>query len=169
MTNEFKFGKTIDNATWESLKKTFKDRNGYMSKVINKAIKHGSNVAGYLVRAEVPAKTDKDTVIVAFSFVPNLETFNNAKFLKSIAMNKVITGANRKLSKLTKNKNINELENDNLINYFSNPLYTANEALAYFKTDDNSFTYKHFYEYVKEFENKINKYYTNKKIIKIVI
>lgn len=158
------FNKNIDETTWQEISNEFKNRNGYLSKMLNKALPDSQKLAGYLARAEIPQE-DPNTVILAFSFVPNTELINNAKFLKSVAMNKVIVGGERKLNNLKKKSA--KIENEYLSHKFISPENAESEVLNYFESND--FSYNDFYEYVKTFEEKINKYYTNKNIITLVV
>jgi hypothetical protein len=79
-------------------------------------------------------------------------------------MNKVLVGGKRKFKFLNK---LNKLKNEHLISKFNEPETLSKEDLDYFKNDN--FSYNDFYEYIKTFEEKINKYYKNKKVITLVV
>lgn len=158
------FNKNVTENTWKEISNEFKNRNGYLCKMINKALPDSKNLMGYLVRAEIPQGIYPDTIFLALSFVPNLELVNNTKFVKSVAMNKVLVGGERRFKFLNK---LNEPKNEYLISKFISPETLSKEDLDYFKNDN--FSYNDFYEYVKTFEEKINKYYKNKKVITLVV
>lgn len=164
--SEIIFNKNVSNDEFESIFNKFSQNKGYMTKLLNKK---DNEVIGYLVRAEIPEFKN----FVAISFVPcsNTHKYNqkmNQRFTKCVAMNKVLNGGIRKLTKYIKaNGNVDSFESETILQNIIAPEHLYEDTLNYYKGDN--FSYEDIYNYIIAFENKIKTYYNNKNIKIVVI
>lgn len=176
MEETFNVNTHVNKEQYKQLFNKFLSYHGYMTKLVNKAT---NDLSGYLVRAEISIDTlikddsissidliDKlETKYVAITFIPNNNPNYSPLFLKSVGINKVIIGGERKLKNYIKNKI--ELTSDSILNYFKSPKdLTKNESKMF---EGEGFTYQQFYNYIERFEQKIKNYYKDKNVVIFVI
>lgn len=157
--SEFEITKNMSKLNYEFLRQRFQLRNGKLAKIV-KTYNGYTYLAGYLTRAEIPVQ-QFNTIYVALSFVPVYDN-SNIRFFKSIAMNKVITGGERCFNKLLNGK----YKAQTLYEFFKNSSddYTQDFLEMNLFNDDQT-----FFEYVKKFDEQINKYYKNKNVVTFVV
>lgn len=168
-----KFARNVSKEQFQKMFNEFQARHGYMTKLVEKFTlgKEEPRIDGYLVRAEIPNYDN----FVAITFVRSDDDIQKAKssrFLKSIGINIVLTAGERKLKQyIKKYGSLDNFESESILNCF----VTVNEfkeliASDYFdeNVDEHIAMYAEYFEYIKAFENKIQKYYGDKKV-KIVV
>lgn len=154
----------ITKDEYQRIYNNFLNNKGYMTKLVNKAM---NDVAGYLIRAEIPTKSNEEKV-VAITFIPNIKFNAKPRFIKAVGINQVLVGGKRKLKKLLKKYGeIDKIESESIISSFISPEDLNSIQISYFK--DSNFSYNDFYNYIIAFENKIKKYYNNDNVKIIVI
>jgi hypothetical protein len=158
------FNKNISKEEYQSLFEQFKKHNGYMTKLIDK---RDNSIIGYLTRSEIPGHKN----FVAISFVPFSDYYSssrNTRFVKSIAMNKVLNAGTRRLQKFVeKNGSIKNFESETILSKIISPENLDEETKEYYNY--NGSTYNDIYNYIISFENKIKTYYNDKQIKIVVI
>jgi len=159
------FNKNISKEEYQNLFEQFKKYNGYMTKLIDK---RDNSIIGYLTRSEIPGHKN----FVAISFVPFSDYYysssRNTRFVKSIAMNKVLNAGTRKLQKFVEeNGSIKNFESETILSKIISPENLDEETKEYYNYNGN--TYNDIYNYIISFENKIKTYYNNKQIKIVVI
>lgn len=131
----------ITKQEYQELYDEFLTAKGYMTKLVNKT---DNQVKEYLVRCEVD--TINNIVVVAL----HTETLwpIHPRYIKAKAINTVMYGGKRKLKRLLKDNSIENIQSENISNVYKDGLIK---------------------DYVKAFEDKIKKYYNDKKVITIVV
>lgn len=166
MEETLNVNKYVSKEQYKQLFNKFLSYHGYMTKLVNKAT---NDLSGYLLRSEIPLEkfvgVPDNNVYVAITFIPNNNPTYSPLFLKSVGINKVLVGGERKLKNYLKNKI--ELTCDSILNYFKEPKELSKNELKMFESD--RFTYHQFYNYIERFEQKIKKYYKDKNVIIFVI
>ena len=167
-----KFARNVSKEQFQKMFKEFQARHGYMTKLVEKFTlgKEEPCIDGYLVRAEIPEYEN----FVAITFIRSdndVQRTKSARFLKSIGMNVVLTAGERKLKQYIK-------ENGSLENFKSESILKCFVSVDEFKelvagywenaTDERVALYAEYLDYIKAFENKIQKYYGDKEV-KIVV
>lgn len=168
-----KFARNVSKEQFQKLFDEFQSRHGYMTKLVEKFTfgKEEPRIDGYLVRAEIP-EYDNFVAITFVSSDNDIQKTKSSRFLKSIGINVVLTAGERKLKQyIKKHGSLDNFESESILNCFV-PVNEFKELIAsdYFdeNVDEHVAMYAEYFEYIKAFENKIQKYYGDKKV-KIVV
>lgn len=168
------FSKRLTKSEFEKTYHKFLKLNGCLTKCMNKS---ENLVMGYLARCEIPNYPN----FVSISYESVIDKNGNIRplnFVKTIAMNKAIMAGIRKLKKFETNNSLENFKSESSENVFKKPEELSKEIKNYFEkqknnednnSNKNSYEifnklYTDFYEYVKLFESKVNKYYKNKNV-----
>jgi hypothetical protein len=143
----------------------FVEQRGYMTKLIDKFSWCAPITAGWLIRAEIPEYKD----FIAITFAPNYIDRSH-RFNKARGINRVMTAGKRKLDKWVKKNGSTESFMSESIMDKSKYFITVDEFETEFPSAsaEEKEKYKEFVDYILVFENKIQKYYGDKKV-KIVV
>jgi hypothetical protein len=156
-----KFSEFITKNEYQELFKQFQERKGYMTKLYDKFSDNKSAILGYLVRAEIPGFKD----FIAVSAVGPKDDKSSQRFIKAVAINKVLTAGERVLKHFIK-------AGGKLENWKSMSITDFMDSVDHQKTRFNEEyvqKYAELIDYIKAFENKIKKYYNNENIKIVVI
>lgn len=166
-----KFARNVSKEQFQKMFEEFQARHGYMTKLVEKFTlgKEEPRIDGYLVRAEIPGY-DNFVAITFISADNDVQKTKSARFLKSIGMNVVLTAGERKLKQYIKeNGSLDDFESESILDCFVS-VDDFKELIASYEdnSEESVEMYTEYLDYIKAFENKIQKYYGDKKV-KIVV
>ena len=160
--SETVFSLNITKNQYANVFDQFAEKNGYMTKLIDKFSQDEPITAGWLIRAEIPAYEK----FIALTFAPNFTDCSH-RFNKACGINRVLTAGKRKLDKwVKKNGSIDNFVSESIMKYFVD-VEDFEKEFSYTSAECKE-KYAEFIDYVKMFEAKIKKYYGDKEI-KIVV
>jgi hypothetical protein len=166
-----KFARNVSKEQFQKMFEEFQSRHGYMTKLVEKFTlgKEEPCIDGYLVRAEIP-EYDNFVAITFIRSENDVQRTKSARFLKSIGMNVVLTAGERKLKQYIKeNGSLENFKSESILNCFvSVDEFKELIADCWNNADERVAMYAEYLDYIKAFENKIQKYYGDKEV-KIVV
>lgn len=164
-----KFARNVTKEQFQKMFEEFQSRHGYMTKIVNNWCNEKPFIDGYLVRAEIP-EYDNFVAITFIRSENDIQRTKSARFLKSIGMNVVLTAGERKLKQYIKeNGSLENFKSESILNCFvSVDEFKELIADCWNDVDERVTMYAEYLDYIKAFENKIQKYYGDKEV-KIVV